>query len=588
MTANFLHGIEITEVSSGPVPVTVVNSAVIGLIGTAPQWTVASGAPVLPPSPNTPVLVGSKLAASQFGSLVQGYTIPRALDIMQAQGAGSIIVINVFDPAAHQTTVVPATFALPATGTQVVNLARMGLIGPGLPNSGTLDTTVTVAPATAPANWEATTVEAVGAFIKPTADNAGGFIFKATTAGTTGSTEPTTWSQTVGGTVTDGTVTWTNVGVNGYIENTDYTVDYVNGFVYPKSGGAIATGASLSIGYSYADPSKVQDTDIVGAVTDGVYTGMQALLTTFQTMGIFAKILCAPGYSQDETTAAALDSLSTSIRAVELIDSPPSTSVATAIANRGTAGNAFDTSSYRAILCFPQENWYSTEIVPTGNTLNNQGIVINSLVNANVDVPYSQFVAGVIAAQDINNGYWFSPSNVQINGVVGPDVSMYSSAFDPTSDTNSLNAAGVLTIFNGFGTGLRTWGNTSAAYPSYTDPKTFIPVRRTMDVIEQSVQLAALQFLDQPITNGLINSILQTVNAFIATLVQRGALISGSACTYNPAENLATQLAAGQLTFDLSIMPPPPAQTITFNTSVNINLLNTLGPVSATTQTASN
>jgi phage tail sheath protein FI len=587
MPANFLHGIEITEVSTGPVPVTVVNSAVIGLIGTAPQWLVAANAPVLPPSPNTPVLVGSSRAASQFGPLTRGYTIPYALSAIQAQGAGSVIVVNVFNPAVHQTTKAPAIFNLPASGMQVVNLGQMGLIGPGLPNSGALETTVTVAPANAPPNWTASTEETVNTLIKPTAGNAGGFIFKATTAGETGTTEPATWNQVVGGTTTDGTVTWTNVGVNGFIENTDYTVDYVNGFVFAKAGGAISTGASLSIGYSFADPSKVQDADIIGAVNNGVFTGMQALQTTFQTMGIFAKLLIAPGFSQDEETASALTTLANQIRAVALIDAAPNTSVATAIANRGTGGNAFDTSSGRVILCFPQELFFDTGIVPTGNTINNQGIAVNTLFNANADSPFSQWVAGVTAAQDINNGYWFSPSNVQIEGIVGPDISMYSSAFDPNSDTNNLNAAGILTVFNGFGTGLRTWGNRLASFPTATDPTTFIPVRRTMDVVEQSVQLAMLQFLDQPISNGLINSILQTVNGFLSTLIQRGALIGG-ACTYNPAENPVTSLAAGQLTFDISLLPPPPAEEITFNVSVNTSLLNTLGPVSATTQTATN
>jgi len=64
---------------------------------------------------------------------------------------------------------------------------------------------------------------------------------------------------------------------------------------------------------------------------------------------------------------------------------------------------------------------------------------------------------------------------------------------------NNLNAAGILTVFNAFGTGLRVWGNRSAGYPTITTPDNFISVRRTMDVIEESVQLSMLQFIDQPI-----------------------------------------------------------------------------------------
>ncbi|MGH7070387.1 MAG: hypothetical protein ACREFO_10275, partial [Acetobacteraceae bacterium] len=304
MPASFLHGIEITEIKTGPVPITVVNSAVIGLVGAAPQWANAATAPT-PPSPNTPTLVNSASSASQFGPLVRGYTIPYALAAILAQGSGQIIVINVFNPAIHQTTVAAATFNMPASGTQVINLKQMGLIGPGLPNSGTLTSSVVV--------------------------------------------------KNSGGSTT-------------YVENTDYTVDYVNGFVYAKSGGAITTGESLSIAYAFADPSKVQDSDIIGAVSGSTYTGMQAFKTTFQTMGIFPKLLIAPGWSQDEATAAALTTLAGTVMGMAFIDAAPATPVATAIADRGTAGQAFDTSSYRAVLCFPQEMFYDTGIVPTGNT----------------------------------------------------------------------------------------------------------------------------------------------------------------------------------------------------------------------------
>ena len=57
--------------------------------------------------------------------------------------------------------------------------------------------------------------------------------------------------------------------------------------------------------FNYADPTKVQDSDIIGAVTSGVYTGIQALQTTYGTMGFFAKILIAPGYSQNADVATA-------------------------------------------------------------------------------------------------------------------------------------------------------------------------------------------------------------------------------------------------------------------------------------------
>jgi|GEM_PF-3494799 len=57
--------------------------------------------------------------------------------------------------------------------------------------------------------WAASVVRALGARII-----AGGNLYECTTAGTTGATQPATWTTT---TVTDGTVTWTYIGsASGY------------------------------------------------------------------------------------------------------------------------------------------------------------------------------------------------------------------------------------------------------------------------------------------------------------------------------------------------------------------------------------
>src|SRR5438270_6271957 len=120
------------------------------------------------------------------------------------------------------------------------------------------------------------------------------------------------------------------------------------------------------------------------------------------------------------------------------------------------------------------------------------------------------------------------------------------------------------------------WGNRSAGYPTITTPDNFISVRRTMDVIEESVELSMLQFLDQPISNALITAILASVNSFVRTLIQRGALVGGSA-SYDPAQNPPSQVAAGQLVFDIDLMPPPPAERLSFNVTIDINLLQQLG-----------
>lgn len=45
MAANFLHGVETIEVKNGGVPITVVKSAVVGLVGIAPARPVNRAGP---------------------------------------------------------------------------------------------------------------------------------------------------------------------------------------------------------------------------------------------------------------------------------------------------------------------------------------------------------------------------------------------------------------------------------------------------------------------------------------------------------------------------------------------------------------
>lgn len=752
---SFFHGIQVTEVNIGGVTVNIVNSAVIGLVGAAPQWLAAAGAG---PGISKPTLVNSQAQASNFGPAVNGYSIPYALNAMQKQGAGAIIVIDVLNPLLHQTTFTKNPITGPASNIVPISLGHMGLVGPGLPNtplatasvdavsfpggavshSYVVGDTITLAGGTfsvaavltvattqlialslnspggssthsyAPGDGitlaggtasqepilDVITTQVIGATVA--AGGSGGTNGTQTVTGTTGTgikfqasvtvsggaitavlsislagnystnpiaiaTEPVTGAGLVGaelavqmgvlsfnivnpGNFTVNSATFTQASTTGnglgatfnaglfgvlsasistvgsysaipanpvlqgstsgigtgasfnmtfagppttvvvknqaasttYTENTDYTIDYVNGLLYTKAGGAITVSEALQVTAAYCDPSKVLNTDIIGAVTGGNYTGMQGFLATFNTMGFFAKILCAPGFT-DTTTASALLAIANSVRGYALIGAPPQTSVAQAIANRGVVGNAFNLASDRLALCFPHQLIQDYAINPAGVTISAQGVVQLGYGSATIESDYVKWVAGAMSANDVDNGFWFSPSNQPFIGTLGPDISMYMSAYDPNSDTNNLNAAGILTCFNGFGTGLRTWGNRSSSFPASPTTTTFACIRRTLDVVEQSIQVSSLPYLDRPITNGLIVAILAAVNGFIRTLIQQGALVPGSKISFNPADNPVQSLQAGQITFAVSLMPPPPAEEIIYNFYVNPSLLANLG-----------
>lgn len=481
MSANFLHGVETIELNIGTRPIRGVKTAVIGLVGTAPLYDVATGERV----PNIQKLTLNDInARTYFGADRAGFTIPAALKAGFDQGNGPIyIVVNVLDPDVHKTDVTSETKTF--TSTNVVTLANPQVTNVVVKNSA---------------------------------------------------------------------------GSTTYVLNTDYTLDAANGTITRKTGGAISALSEIKVSYTYLDPSKVTASDLIGTVNgSGNRTGMQAFLEAYQKFGFYPKILIAPGYSSQTSVATALISIANKVRALALIDAPSGTTPQQAITGRGPDGSiTFNTASERAVLCYPHLKRY------------------NTATQAEELIPFSAYYAGVMARTDIEKGYWWSPSNQEILGITGVERHITSMINDPTSEANALNEAGIVTVFNSFGSGFRVWGNRSAAWPNGTQPRYFINIRRVADIIYESIEYSSIQFLDQPISQAWIDSVTESVNSFIRTLIARGALVDGR-CWYDPAKNEATELALGHVTFDYSFMPPPPAERITFESFVDINLLKSLG-----------
>lgn len=353
------------------------------------------------------------------------------------------------------------------------------------------------------------------------------------------------------------------------VEAVKYFGKHKAGFTIPQALESIFDqGAGIVIVINVYDPDKhegsvsnVKISDINGKISSltGKRSGLKAFEDCYSLFGYYPKTIIAPVFCEDKAVVSEMNTICNKIRAIGLVDAPVGTSVSDVIKGRGSEGTInFNTSSERIILCYPHLKVYDSE---------SDSIKLQ---------PYSQRLAGVIAAKDVEKGYHWSPSNTEIQGIVGIERQLTSMINDPTSEVNTLNEAGVVTVFNSYGTGFRTWGNRSAAYPSSTLPTNFICVRRTADILHESVEYSMLQFIDYPIDNGLIDSICETVNQFIRTLIGRGALIDGK-CSFNSDKNSATELANGHLTFDITFMPPTPAERITFESFIDINLLKSLG-----------
>lgn len=352
------------------------------------------------------------------------------------------------------------------------------------------------------------------------------------------------------------------------IDAVKYFGKHKAGFTIPQALEAIFDqGAGIAIVVNVYNPEKhesvedVKISDINGGIdaVTGKRTGMKAFEDCYSLFGYYPKTIIAPVFCEDTAVVTEMNTICNKIRAMGIIDAPVGTTVQEVIKGRGPEGTInFNTSSDRIIPCYPHLKVYDSE---------SDSIKLQ---------PYSQRLAGVIAAKDVEKGYHWSPSNTEIQGIVGIERQLTSMINDPTSEVNTLNEAGIVTVFNSYGSGLRTWGNRSAAYPSKTHPTNFINVRRTADILHESIEYAMLQFIDYPIDNGLIDSICETVNQFIRTLIGRGALIDGK-CTFNQDKNPTTEIANGHLLFDIEFMPPTPAERITFESFIDIELLKSLG-----------
>ncbi len=127
------------------------------------------------------------------------------------------------------------------------------------------------------------------------------------------------------------------------------------------------------------------------------------------------------------------------------------------------------------------------------------------------------------AARDITKGFWRSPSNTPLGGVIDAARPIVFRINESETEVNRLNEANVATIVHQ--NGYRLWRNrTTAIDPLWT----FMPVRRTADMIHESIEQSLLWAMDRPINGQTIEVIRDSVQACLSTLVARGALIGGT------------------------------------------------------------
>lgn len=281
--------------------------------------------------------------------------------------------------------------------------------------------------------------------------------------------------------------------------------------------------------------------NIVGGVNAGTgqYEGVHALAGAESVVGHTPRILCAPGWTHQRPTdtanpvVAELEGIADRLRAMIVADGPNTTDAdAQAYAGDwGTSGRVY-------------------VIDPWVKVMNGDGDIVVE--------PASARVAGVLARTDNDAGFWHSPSNKGVYGIVGTARPVDFKLGDAASRANLLNENNVTTIIRQ--DGFRLWGN---RVPT-GDPKwQFISVRRTADILHESLQRAHMWAVDRNITKTYLEDVTDGVNGYIAQLVELGALLGGR-CFPDPDLNTPAAITEGKVYFNLEFTPPYPAEHITF------------------------
>jgi phage tail sheath protein FI len=268
-------------------------------------------------------------------------------------------------------------------------------------------------------------------------------------------------------------------------------------------------------------------------------TGVWAFETARSLLDVSPRILVAPGFTSSAAADPAnpvttnLIAVAEKLRAVVVADGP-------------------NTNETDAKL--DRQKWGSDRLM-----IVDPAVTVFDATDAQYETrPASGYVAGLIAKRDLEKGFWWSPSNQVINGISGTarPVSFHLSSSE--TEANRMNEADVTTIIRR--DGFRLWGNRGAGADAQW---AFLSVRRTADIIYESIERAQLWAMDRPMSAQLFLDIRDSVQGFGQGLVNQGALL-GFNIWLDPELNTEATLKAGLLYLNFDFEPPAPLERLVF------------------------
>lgn len=270
-----------------------------------------------------------------------------------------------------------------------------------------------------------------------------------------------------------------------------------------------------------------------------IMQGIEALQLGQSTLNYNPRILIAPEWSTDDGVAKSLESMAEKCRAVAYIDSPSMATPEDVIRREQKYGPRVEILRPRIMV----------ESDVTGKTHSR---------------PYSAAAAGHRVRIDTAKGIQWSKSNQVVYGFTGLEQVDSYLINDPTCTANQLNQANVSTIIqlNGY----KHWGNRLCT----SDPQwRFEAVRRTMDAIEDSIQLMVTEdYVDAPNSESMRSSMLGSINSYLRQQSASG-VIAGATAWLDDELNTDESLAAGIVYVNISVSTYSPMEQVIITYSVN-------------------
>lgn len=312
------------------------------------------------------------------------------------------------------------------------------------------------------------------------------------------------------------------------------------------------------------DPSKVTAADMVGDYTvAGAATGMNVAYTCYNRFGFFPRRVIAPRFTGLAGLREKMLTVANNVRGHAIYDLPPGMTKQQAVESRGVAGG-FNTGSERAVICYPQLS------------------ALDPVTGENSLQPYSQHFAGVWNMLAMQVGPHRSPSNIAMPDVAGTETDIHFMPGSYASDTNLLNENGIVTTMTYYGSGIHTWGASSAAWPTVKNQMAWLHGRAIMDVMEDAILFYALPYTDQWADPAIVNLIEERVRAYLRVKEADGWIYGGD-FVFDRQKNTAEQIAnEGRVYYRLSSAVMGIMHRITIESFIDLNFVSTaLGLVAA-------